>query len=48
MTYQVLKFGSGAILFESDKKEDCIKWQEEHSDIDTFLWENYGMRICHL
>lgn len=48
MKHQVLKVGSGAILFESDKKEDCIKYQKEHSDIDTVLWTDYGFRICHL
>lgn len=48
MKYQVLAVGSGAILFESNNKEDCLKWQQEHTDIRTFLWTNYGMRVAHL
>ena len=48
MKYQVVKMGSGFLLFESDNKEDCVKWQKEHKDISTLLWENFGMRFCHL
>lgn len=48
MKHQVLAVGSGSILFESNNKEDCIKWQREHHDIRTFLWTNYGMSVAHL
>ena len=48
MKYQVLEVGSGSILFESNNKEDCLKWQQERRGMRTFLWTNYGMRFAHL